>query len=194
MNFNKHSNLVGRHAFLSASNYHWVNYDEQKLDQSFMKWRAIQRGTQYHEFAKKAIELEIKMPKTKNTLNMYINDAIDFHLTPEQPLYYSENAFGTPDTIGFDEYNGVLRTHDLKTGRTRASMTQLDVYDALFCLEYRISPYDIPYIENRIYQYSSVIAAEPSRDHIREIMDKIIIFDKRIEQLKCNPNFQEEGG
>jgi hypothetical protein len=33
--FNKHSNLAGQHAFLSASKYHWVNYTDQKLDASF---------------------------------------------------------------------------------------------------------------------------------------------------------------
>ena len=40
MNFNKHSNLEGRHAFLGASKYHWVNYDEDKLIslyQNFLK-------------------------------------------------------------------------------------------------------------------------------------------------------------
>jgi hypothetical protein len=31
MNFNEHSTLVGQHAFLSASYYHWINYDDQKL-------------------------------------------------------------------------------------------------------------------------------------------------------------------
>ena len=31
MNFNKHSDLEGCHAFLSASKYHWINYDDEKL-------------------------------------------------------------------------------------------------------------------------------------------------------------------
>ena len=31
MNFNNHSRLEGQHAFLGASNYHWINYDEAKL-------------------------------------------------------------------------------------------------------------------------------------------------------------------
>ena len=30
MNFNKHSNLEGQHAFLGASKYHWINYSEEK--------------------------------------------------------------------------------------------------------------------------------------------------------------------
>ena len=35
MNFNKHSNLEGQHAFLGASNYHWLNYDEDKLVETY---------------------------------------------------------------------------------------------------------------------------------------------------------------
>ena len=31
MIFNNHSNLEGQHAFLGASKYHWINYDETKV-------------------------------------------------------------------------------------------------------------------------------------------------------------------
>ena len=31
MILNKHFDLEGRHARLSASNYHWTNYDQDKL-------------------------------------------------------------------------------------------------------------------------------------------------------------------
>ena len=31
MNFDKYSALAGKHAFLGASQYHWLNYDEEKL-------------------------------------------------------------------------------------------------------------------------------------------------------------------
>ena len=31
MNFNRHSNLEGQHAFLGASKYHWIFYDEAKV-------------------------------------------------------------------------------------------------------------------------------------------------------------------
>ena len=31
MNFNKHWDIVGKHAFLGASKYHWINYDITKL-------------------------------------------------------------------------------------------------------------------------------------------------------------------
>ena len=35
MNFKSHSHLEGKHAFLSASKYHWINYDEDKLVATF---------------------------------------------------------------------------------------------------------------------------------------------------------------
>ncbi len=94
MNFNKHYDLVGQHAFLSASKYHWVNYDEEKLGHAFTRYLATQRGTELHDFARRCIELKIKLPKIKRSLNMYVNDAIGFRMQPEQPLFYSENSFG----------------------------------------------------------------------------------------------------
>jgi hypothetical protein len=32
LRFRKHSHLEGQHAFLSPSTYHWINYDEEKLE------------------------------------------------------------------------------------------------------------------------------------------------------------------
>lgn len=63
-------------------------------------------------------------------MNMYVNDAISFRMVPEQILFYSENCFGTADTIVFR--NGTLRIHDLKTGVVPAHMEQLEIYAALF--------------------------------------------------------------
>ena len=180
MDFNPHSNLVGKHAFLSASKYHWINYDEDKLANAFRKFLAVQRGTRLHEFASECISLGIKLPKSKKTLNMYVNDAIGFKMTPEQPLYFSDNCFGTADAISFRKNE--LRIHDLKTGETPASMSQLEVYAALFCLEYGFKPADI-LIELRIYQSDQVIVHQPDDETISSIMGKIIIFDKRIETL-----------
>lgn len=181
MNFNKHLKLEGRHAFLSASKYHWVNYDDDKLDLTFDKYTAAQRGTRLHEFAAESIKLGIKLPRSPKTLNMYINDAIGYKMTTEQPLYYSENCFGTVDAIGFRK--NLLRTHDLKTGVTRASFMQLKVYNALFCLEYAISPNDID-MAMRIYQSDEVLEEMAEAEEILYIMNKIIMFDKRIDQLK----------
>ena len=101
MKFKEHSNLIGQHAFLSASNYHWLNYTEEKLEDRYMKSLLVQRGTDLHELAAMHIRLGVKMPKTTKTLDRYINDAIGYHMTPEQPLYYSPNCFGTADAICF---------------------------------------------------------------------------------------------
>ena len=181
MNFKKHSDLEGRHAFLSASKYHWINYDEEKLSDTYLKYLATQRGTELHAFACQCIRLGVKLPRTRKTLNMYVNDAIGYKMTPEQPLYYSENCFGTADTISFNK--NLLRIHDLKTGVSPTSMHQLEIYAALFCLEYRKQPQDID-MELRTYQLGEVLVHEPPSDDILEIMDKIIVFDKRIEEIE----------
>lgn len=181
MNFNKHFNLEGRHAFLSASKYHWINYDEDKLVNAYQNYLAIQRGTDLHELAKRCILLGVKLPKSKKTLNMYVNDAIGFQMTPEQPLYFSENCFGTADTISFR--NNFLRIHDLKSGSTQAHMEQLYIYEALFCLEYDVDPFEIE-SELRIYQYDDVFVDNPDPADIRAIMDKIIFFDSRLSKIQ----------
>lgn len=181
MHFNAHSNLIGQHAFLSASKYHWINYDDDKLDRTFIAAMAAKRGIDLHAFAHEAIRLGIKMPRSPKTLHLYINDAIGYRMTPEQPLYYSDNAFGTADTISFRKR--LLRIHDLKTGETPTSEHQLEVYAALFCLEYRVKPTSIE-IEMRIYQQDEVRVYIADPDVITHIMDKIITFDKRINAMR----------
>lgn len=181
MLFNKHSELEGHHAFLSPSKYHWINYDEEKLERVFTAKMAAHRGTELHQFALDAIRLGVKLPKSAKTLHLYVNDAIGYRMTPEQLLVYSPNAFGTADTISFRRNK--LRIHDLKTGVTPCSVHQLEVYAALFCLEYRFKPMDIQ-IELRIYQNDEVQVYDGDPDVITHIMDKIITFDKRINDLK----------
>lgn len=181
MLFNRHSNLVGQHAFLSASKYHWINYDEEKLDATYIAALAARRGTELHAFAHEAIRLGIKLPSSKKTMNMYVNDAIGYRMTPEQILYYSDNAYGTADAIGFRR--SLLRIHDLKTGITPVSVHQLEVYAALFCLEYRFKPFDIQ-TELRIYQLDEVQIYDADPDVITHIMDRIVTFDKRINAIR----------
>ena len=181
MNFNQHSNLAGQHAFLGASKYHWINYDDEKVAESYMKFLAVQKGTILHEFAAQCITLGQKLPKSQKTLNMYVNDAIGFKMTPEQILYYSENCFGTADAISFRD--GFLRIHDLKTGAIPAKMEQLLIYAALFCLEYRIKPGEIG-MELRIYQNDQVVYDTPTPDKIAPIMDRIITSDKIISKIR----------
>jgi hypothetical protein len=182
MNFNSHSQLAGRHAFLSASNYHWINYDVEKLAQAYLNSQAARRGTELHDFAHRAIGLGIRLPRTNKTLNMYVNDAIGFRMSTEQILYYSDNCYGTTDAIAFK--NRLLRIHDLKTGVIPGSMHQLEVYVAMFCLEYDIKPGEIE-IELRLYQNDEIIVSVPEIDVIAHIMSKIIVFDRSIESLKA---------
>lgn len=181
MKFNEHLGLEGRHAFLSASKYHWIGYDEEKLETAYLKYQAIQNGTELHDLASKLIEKGIKLPRNDKTFNAYVNDAIGFKMKTEQLLYYSDNCFGTADAILFR--SNFLRIHDLKTGGSPTSMKQLMVYTALFCLEYGVKPVDIT-IELRIYQSDEVDVYTPESEEIVNIMDKIILFDKRIEKLK----------
>ena len=182
MNFIQHSDLIGQHAFLGASKYHWINYDDEKLLQAYMSSLAVQRGTELHDFACTCIKLKQNLPNVKKTLNMYVNDALKFNLTPEQPLYYSRNCFGTADGISYDEQKKFLRIHDLKTGTTPAHMEQLQIYAALFCLEYHIKPAKFD-CELRIYQNDSIQISIPDSDDIDKIMSTIIRFDDKIEKM-----------
>ena len=181
MNFIKHSNLEGQHAFLGASKYHWINYDDDKVADSYLKFLATQKGTILHEFAAQCIQLGQKLPKSKKTLNMYVNDAIGYKMTPEQILYYSDNCFGTADAICFRD--GLLRIHDLKTGAIPARIDQLEIYAALFCLEYKVKPGEID-MELRIYQNNEIMYHEPTVEDIAPIMDRIITSDKIINRIR----------
>ena len=181
MKFNKHDNLTGFHAFLSPSKHSWVGYDEFKMEEVYSNWRLTQQGTELHELASKMIDLRVKLPKTNKTLNMYVNDGIGYRMNTEVSLFYSFNCFGTADSMSF--HNNLLRIHDLKTGRTPAHMQQLRIYAALFCLEYVYNPRDID-MELRLYQLDEVLIEKPDPDDILYIMDKIIMFDKRINEIK----------
>lgn len=181
MNFNKHSNLEGQHAFLGASKYHWLNYSPDKVADSYRKFLATLKGTELHDFASHCIRLGQKLPKSRKTLNMFVNDAIGFKMTSEQVLYYSDNCFGTADAISFR--NNFLRIHDLKTGENQARIEQLMIYAALFCLEYDINPEDIE-IELRIYQYDDIFPYIPTAEEVRDVMKKIVASDKIIQKVK----------
>jgi hypothetical protein len=181
MIFNSHSSLAGQHAFLSASKYHWINYDVEKLTETYNNAQAARRGTELHAFAHRAIQLGIKLPRSSKTLNMYVNDGIGYRMSTEQILFYSENCYGTADSIVCTR--DFLRIHDLKTGIISGSIHQLEVYTALFCLEYGVKPGEIQ-TELRIYQNDEVQIINPEVDVIAHIMSKIIVFDQHIENLK----------
>lgn len=213
MQWNKHSDLEGKHAFLSASKHYWLGYSEDRLITSYQNENRKELGTVLHAFAAASVENCITMPKSNrdmikmikiymigqkisrdlidsltylplvviDTLRAYINDAIGFKMKPELVLFYSKYCFGTADTISFR--NKILRIHDFKSGDMPASMDQVMIYAALFCLEYKIDPADIK-IELRIYQSGEVKMYEPTAAEIVDISNRIIESDKTIKMFK----------
>jgi hypothetical protein len=103
-------------------------------------------------------------------------------MATEQVLYYSDNCYGTADAISFRK--NLLRIHDLKTGEIPGSVHQLEVYAAIFCLEYGVKPGEIA-IELRLYQDDEIQVFFPDVEIIVHIMNKIMAFDRRIELLKA---------
>ena len=185
MNFNRHSKLEGLHAPFSPSQSSWLRYNDSKLQEVYANKRASEMGTILHQWAKTTIDLGIRQPRSNKTLYAYVNDAIGFKMSTEVVLFYSEHFFGTADAISFRD--GVLRIHDLKTGKTPVHMEQLKIYAALFCLEYGFKPADIS-IELRIYQNDQVIVHNPAVDEIVPIMDKIVHFEKILSRIESKEN------
>lgn len=211
MVFDKHLELEGEHAFLSPSQYHWINYTKEKLEDRYLKSLAVQRGTELHEFAHKAIELNRMQPRNKDTVNMFINDAIGFKMASEQRLFYDYICFGTTDAISYKK--NYLRIHDLKTGENEAHMEQLRIYAALFCLNYQarvrelrkkglsdldiaelfdVSPKELHFdpeqmhcIELRIYQLGDIRVEIADPKEIRDLMDIIVSSVSVIKNVKA---------
>ena len=207
MIFQKYSELEGMHAFLSPSQPHWLRYSDEKLAERFINARAVERGTELHQLAHDLIRLNVMLPRTKTSLNMFVNDAIGYKMASEQPLYYHRFCYGTADAIDYKRNH--LRIHDLKTGETEGKMDQLKIYAALFCLNYQdvvrearkigrsdmdiardldlkvnelhFDPRQMNGIELRIYQYGEIRAEEQDPEEIQAIMD-IIVHD--VEVLK----------
>jgi hypothetical protein len=168
---------------------------------------ATEIGTILHSYAADRITFKAKMNKNEkqgvrlellrnkipdslinvdlyyDNLMLYVNDAIGFGLTPEVILYYSDYVFGTTDAIKYDEKKKFLRIHDYKSGYSKVHMEQLEIYAALFILQYGkklgFTVNDIS-MELRIYQTPEVIvlssddnAVDLKRD-IYDIMNKIV--------------------
>ena len=180
MIFNKHLNLEGLHAPFSPRQSSWLRYDDDKALEVYSNKKAAEMGTRLHQWAKDTIDLQIKQPRSKKTIYAYVNDAIGFKMNTEVVLYYSDRFFGTADSISFR--NGVLRIHDLKTGKTPVHMEQVEIYAALVCLEYKIKPGEIE-MELRIYQNDEIIYFNPTAEDILPIMDKIVHLDKLLDKI-----------
>lgn len=183
LQFNRHSNLEGLHATFSPSQSSWLRYDDDKAVEVYSNRKASERGTILHKWAKDTIDLRIKQPRSKQTLYAYVNDAIGFRMNTEVILFYSPYFFGTADAISFR--NDMLRIHDLKTGKNgkiEDHIDQLEVYAALFCLEYKKKPSDIK-IELRVYKNDEVLVHIPTADKIVHIMDRIVHLNKLLERI-----------
>ena len=183
MEFIRHNKLEGLHAPFSASQSHWLRYDDDKIMEVYLNKKAALMGTRLHAWVKETIDLGIKQPKSKKTIYAYVNDAIGFKMNTEVVLYYSDRFFGTADAISYR--NGVLRIHDLKTGKTgkiEDHIEQLEVYAALFCLEYKIKPGEID-MELRVYKCDEVLIHKPTAEDILPIMDKIVHLDKLLMKI-----------
>lgn len=180
MRFNKHLRLQGTHAFLSPSSYHWINYTPERLIERWTAAQASAYGVIQHEYAKREIDAG-RLSDIAGIIGLYINDCIEHKMHTEQMLFYSENCFGTADAISL-RYRK-LRIFDLKTGITPASVHQLEVYAALFCLEYGYDPFKLE-IELRIYQDTEVQVFDADPEDVAFIMERIKEFDAIIEQIK----------
>lgn len=205
MIFNEHSKLEGQHAFLGASRNSWLNYSPEQLEDAYLHSFAQEMGTTLHALAKDLITYRMKVNKGDRHMVMlpllqagvpreaididwifpnfmaYVNDAIGFHMTPEVILFHSYNCFGTADSIAFRD--DILRIHDYKSGVTPAKMEQLEIYAALFCLEYRKKPSEFQ-TELRIYQGNEVIVHHPESEELLDICNRIIENNNIIENIR----------
>lgn len=213
MIWNDHSNLKGKHSVLSPSQNSWLRYSEEdnynSLYRRCMSEYSATAGTVIHDYAQQriinrlpmsgdeqnAIMLELIRNGIPNyaidiyqfyqTLVEYVNDTIDYGMSPEVTLYYSENAFGTCDAIRYHRRN--LRIHDLKTGTKPAGFDQLIVYAAYFFLEYgkkmKLKPESVD-TELRLYQSSEISICHPDPEDIYAAIDKIVELDPIIDTIK----------
>ena len=196
MQWNDHKQLEGKHAFLGASNFHWINWNDTIFEERYYNQFSTIIGTAVHSLAHDCIVSRTRLNKhDRHLIEMtlykayipkdaydpdviltnlipFVNDAIGFHMSSEILLYYNMYCFGTSDAISFNEKEKLLRIHDLKTGTTPAHMEQLMIYAALFCLEYHKNPKQFN-TELRIYQNLDVIISNPTGDEIEDYMNLI---------------------
>jgi len=188
MIFNKHSHNPNFHAFLSASKYHWIGYDEDKVLRAFDQAQAAARGSRLHALAHDLIREGVMLRESPKTLNMYVNDSIRYRMVPEQLLVVNELCFGTPDAIGFSEKRLKLRISDLKTGASPTSEKQLLVYAAMFCMEYGetldFSPFDLT-TELRIYQNNECRERQVDPMDIVGVIETIKLFTRVLREREA---------
>lgn len=184
MNFNRHLELRDKHAILSPSKPYWLTYTPEQIRNYIIAQQAAARGTKLHELAARLIEEGLKLRGSTQTLVSYVNDAIGYGMTPEVGLRYSDNCFGHADAIEFS--HGTLRVHDLKTGSGPVHMEQLEIYAALFLLEYErvlgVSPLNTK-VNLRIYQNDDIQEYSPDKDRLEEVIHAIKTQDSAVQDV-----------
>lgn len=174
------------HSFASGNIKAYESYDEENLEDVRKGFRNYVRGRYPLDQDKTSTlafmfldNMRYVPEESWLSVAQFINDGCQYKMNSEQPLWYSDNAFGTTDAISF--YRNKLRIHDLKTGDTPAKLMQLNIYAALFCLEYHKQPDQIK-IELAIYQFGNVTKESPDPKDIRDLMD-LIVEDDRVLNL-----------
>ena len=184
MNFNRHLELKDKHALLSPSKPYWLTYTPEQIRNYILAQQAAARGTKLHDLAAKLIEEGFKLRGSTQTLVAYVNDAIGYGMTPEVGLKYSDNCFGHADAIEFSR--GLLRIHDLKTGTGPVKMEQLEIYAALFMLEYErvygVNPLNTK-VNLRIYQNDDIQEYSPDKDRMEEVIYAIKTQDAAVQDV-----------
>lgn len=71
MIWHDHSKLVGEHAFLGASKYHWLNYTDDQMIAKYKSSYTQAVGTYLHELAAGLIENHMKLSKSDSKLLTY---------------------------------------------------------------------------------------------------------------------------
>lgn len=184
MNFNRHLELRDKHALLSPSKPYWLKYTPEQIRNYIIAQQAAVRGTKLHDLAAQLITEGYKLRGTTQTLVAYVNDAIGYGMTPEVGLKYSDSCFGHTDAIEYS--HGLLRIHDLKTGTGPTHMEQLEIYAALFLLEYEralgVNPLNTK-VNLRIYQNDDIQEWSPDKDRMEEVVCGIKTQDAAVQEV-----------
>ena len=154
MNYNDHSKLEAKHAFLGARKNSWLKKDADQLLDAYARQYVTELGTALHDIARKHIKHRIKLTKAAKrevmlslvedyhipeitiergvdfegifeNLIAYVNDSIGYRMVPEQILYYSDLCFGTADAIS--DLDSVLLKKTLKIFDLKTGTTPVHV-------------------------------------------------------------------
>ena len=109
----------------------------------------------------------------------------------EQLLIYSSWVSGTADAVRFEPLDNTLYIFDLKTGERPASIDQVVIYAALWCLQRNIDPYSISfdlriYSNTKFIMYTTKESGNELSDKISDYMNQIIFVTDTANNYKIN--------